>query len=195
MYDRLFEYIERYSGISLSDKEKDVLAEAWQPQALRKKEFFLREREVCHYVAFIVKGAMRQYTVDDNGMEHISQLAIEGWWIVDRDSYLNQTPSTSYIDAWENTEILVLKRSHLDTILNIPAIKEMFWVMNQRNHIASQQRLTDIIALPAAKRYENLLKKYPAIIERFPQHIIASYLGITKETLSRVRSQMAKKKN
>ena len=195
MYDRLFEYIEQYSRINLSDKEKDILAEAWQPQAIRRKEFFLREGEVCHFAAFIVTGAMRQYTVDDNGMEHISQLAIEGWWIVDRDSYLNKKPSTSYIDAWENTELLVLKRSHLDTILDLPAIKEMFWVMNQKNHIAAQQRLTDIIALPAAKRYENLLKKYPAIIERFPQHIIASYLGITKETLSRVRSQMAKKKN
>jgi CRP-like cAMP-binding protein len=191
MYDRLFEYIERYSKIILSDKEKDILTEAWQPQAIRKKEFLLKEGEVCHFAAFIVKGAMRQYTVDDNGMEHISQLAIEGWWIVDRDSYLNQTPSTSYIDAWENSELLVLKRSHLDTILDLPAIKEMFWVMNQKNYIAAQQRLIDIIALPASKRYENLLKKYPAIIERFPQHIIASYLGITKETLSRVRSQMA----
>lgn len=195
MYNRFFNYIELYSRSTLSDREKDIIAGLWEPQTLRKKEYFLREGDVCHFACFIVKGAMRQYTIDDSGLEHFSQLAIEGWWIIDRDSYFNQTPSTYYIDAWENSEILVLERSNLETFLEIPAIKEMFWQMDRNNHIASQQRLNDIISLPASKRYENLSKKYPALIQRFPQHIIASYLGIAKETLSRVRSQLAKKKN
>ncbi|SHN20038.1 Crp/Fnr family transcriptional regulator [Chitinophaga sp. CF418] len=193
MYDRLFHYIEQYSNSTLSESEKEVLTNTWKPQTLKKKAFFLREGELCNFAGFIVKGAMRQYTVDDNGIEHVSELAIENWWIVDRKSYFERTPATTYIEAWENTEMLVLKRSNLDIILEIPSIKEMFWQMNQRNQIASQQRLNDIVSLPASKRYENLQKKYPAIIERFPQHIIASYLGITKETLSRVRNRIAGK--
>ncbi len=120
MYKQLFDYIERYGKMTLSDEEKAVVQASMEPKKLRKRQYFLEEGNTSLYTGFVVKGALRQYSVDDSGMEHILQLAIENWWVVDRDSYLNQTPSRYFIEAWEDTELLVLPRKKLDTILEIP---------------------------------------------------------------------------
>jgi len=189
MYDPLFDYINRYSKQTLSASEKELLASAWEPKRLRKKQYFLEEGKICLHTGFILKGATRQYSVDESGIEHILQFALENWWVVDRDSYLNHTPAKYYIDAWEDTDLLILPRTKLDLILTIPAVNAMFWHMSQNNHIASQKRLDDAISLSAVKRYENFQQQYPEIIQRFPLHQIASYLGIAKETLSRIRKQ------
>lgn len=189
MYQPIFDYIQQYGKEVLTDQEKNIIQSAFHLKRLRKKQYFLEEGNVCTYTGFILTGAMRQFSVDDAGAEHILQLAIENWWVVDRDSYMNQTPSRYFIEAWEDTELLLLPRPQLEVILQIPAIKGMFWQMSENNHIASQKRVDDTISLSALKRYENFQRLYPQIIQRFPQHIIASYLGITKETLSRARKQ------
>ncbi|MET0467081.1 MAG: Crp/Fnr family transcriptional regulator [Chitinophagaceae bacterium] len=187
MYEPLFDYISRYSGQTLTEKDQEIIRGAMEPKKLRKKQYFLEEGKVCKYTGFIVKGAMRQFSVDDNGTEHILQLTIENWWVVDRQSFMNQTPSRYFIEAWEDTELLLLPRPQLDTILAIPAINAMFWQMSENNHIASQKRLDDTISLNAVSRFENFQKQYPEIMQRFPLHQIASYLGIARETLSRIR--------
>jgi len=189
MYQPLFNYINHYSKQQLTDAEQDIISAAWQPKRLRKKQYFLEEGSICKYTGFILKGATRQFSVDDSGVEHILQLAIENWWVVDRNSFMNRAPSKYYIEAWEDTEMLVLPRANLDTILEIPAIKTMFWQMSENNHIASQKRLDDTISLNAVSRYENFQRLYPEIAQRFPLHQIASYLGVARETLSRVRKQ------
>lgn len=192
MFEKLFDYIERYSGMALSPSEKDILRASWEPYKARKREYLVIAGEICIYTNFIICGALRQYTVDEEGVEHIRTLAIEDWWLIDRNSYFNRVPSTTYIDAWEATDLLRMHRDKLEIISEIPAVKEMYWQMNQRNQIANEKRLTDLSSLSALKRYENLVEKYPLLIERFPQHIIASYLGIAKETLSRIRSNNSK---
>lgn len=189
MYEPLFDYIERYGKADLTEDEKGIIKSAMEPKRLRKKQYFLEEGKICQYTGFILKGALRQFSVDDTGMEHILQLAIENWWVVDRDSYHNETPSRYFIEAWEDADLLVLPRPKLDVILEIPAVRSMFWQMSQNNQIASQKRLEDTISLSAIKRYENFQRLYPEIVQRFPQHQIASYLGIARETLSRVRKQ------
>jgi CRP-like cAMP-binding protein len=189
MYQPLFDYIQLYGKEALTDQEKQIIQSAFHPKRLRKKQYFLEAGNVCAHTGFILTGALRQFSVDEAGVEHILQLAIENWWVVDRDSYMNQTPSRYFIEAWEDTELLVLPRPQLEVILQIPAIKGMFWQMSENNHIASQKRVDDTISLSALKRYENFQRLYPQIVQRFPQHIIASYLGITKETLSRARKQ------
>lgn len=194
MYDRLFDYVEKYSGMELSPSDKETIRQIWEPHRIRKKEYILRVGEVCLHASFIISGALRRYTVDDQGIEHINDLAIENWWLIDRDSFMNGLPSKTYIDAWEPTQILRLNRADLDTALQIPAIKEMFWQMNQRNQIANESRLNDLSSLSAAKRCENFIDKHPTLLQRFPQHIIASYLGIRKETLSRIRSNQLRKR-
>ncbi|MFH6996558.1 Crp/Fnr family transcriptional regulator [Flavobacterium sp. FlaQc-57] len=193
MYEQLFSYINRYSESPLAPDDEELIKSSMKPTKLKKKELFLEQGEICQYTGFILKGAMRQYSIDIAGNEHIIQLALENWWMVDRESYLMKTPSIYNIDAWEDTELLILEVDDLQRLLEIPAIKEMFWKMNQSSFIASQKRLNNSIALPAMERYEQLLKNYPDFIQRFPQHIIASYLGISKETLSRVRSKLFQK--
>ncbi|MBE8724560.1 Crp/Fnr family transcriptional regulator [Flavobacterium hungaricum] len=193
MYDQLLSYIARYSESPLTTKDEELIKSVFKPARLKKKELFLEQGNICQFTGFILKGAMRQYSVDSSGNEHIIQLALENWWMVDRESYLMKTPSVYNIDAWEDTELLVLEAADLQQLLEIPTIKEMFWKMNQSSFIASQKRLSNSIALPAMERYEELLKTYPDFIQRFPQHIIASYLGITKETLSRVRNKLVHK--
>lgn len=189
MHSSLIEYISRYSQIPLSNDDTKVIESIWIKKKFKKKQLFLKRGDVCQYTGFILKGAMRQYSVDNKGVEHTIQLTIENWWVVDRESYLMRTPSVYYIEAWEDTDLLIIKLADMKTFLSIPTINEMFWQMDQNNHIASQKRLNDSISLSAQKRYENLIQSYPDLVQRFPQHIIASYLGITKETLNRVAKQ------
>ncbi|MET3501248.1 CRP-like cAMP-binding protein [Mucilaginibacter rubeus] len=189
MYEPLFNYINRYSKQILTAEEMTVITSVMEPKRLRKKQYFLEEGEICAYTGFILKGATRQFSLDEEGNEHIMQLAIENWWIVDRNSFMNQVPSAYFIEAWEDCELLLLPRAKLDTLLSIPAINTMFWQMSENNHIAAQKRLDDTISLSAIKRYENFQRLYPQIIQRFPSHQIASYLGVSRETLSRARSR------
>jgi CRP-like cAMP-binding protein len=137
---------------------------------------------------------MRQYSVDDKGIEHIVKLGVEGWWMGDRESWVMLSPSIYNIDAWENTEMLLINRANtLELVKKVPAFCEMVFHIDENNIIANQRRLTSYISSTAEKRYTDFIASYPELLERFPQHIIASYLGITKDTLSRVRRQLVQK--
>ena len=194
MHEALFKYIKTHSSTPLTESEMEVIKNTFVPNKLRKRQYFLQEGNVCKYVGFIVKGAMRQYSVDDKGAEHIIRLFIENWWVADRESYTMLTPSNYNIDAWEETDLLLLTRAdYINRLSSIPAIVEMSRKMDENYAIASQKRLNATISLSAEQRYAELAKTYPEFLQRFPQHIIASYLGITKETLSRIRSHAVKK--
>lgn len=195
MYSPLLRYIQEFSGSQLSEKDVRLIKEAFIPKRLSKKQFLLQEGDVCKYIAFIVKGATRQYTVDEKGAEQVLNLCIENWWTSDRKSFQNQTPSIYYIDAWEETDLLLLPRAndYYARVNEIPAFNEMRIRLDDNNHIATQRRLHASINHTAEQRYEELIKKYPEFLQRFPQHIIASYLGIAKETLSRIRNPSIRK--
>jgi len=185
----LLNYIREHSSVPLSEGDLRVLAAAFQPRKLKKRQFLLQEGEVCKYIAFIVKGATRQYTLDKRGREQVQNLAIENWWVADRESFRLQTPSRYYIDAWEDSEFLLLPFANdaYDRVNSIPAFKEMRIKLDDNNHMATQERLNLSHTQDAEHRYRWLTQRYPAFLQRFPQHVIASYLGITKETLSRIR--------
>ncbi|WP_276504123.1 Crp/Fnr family transcriptional regulator [Terrimonas pollutisoli] len=193
MHDSLIQYINLRASQPLTKQEVEKIKAVFQPKKLRKKQYFLEEGNVCKYGGFIVKGAMRQYSVDDKGVEHIVQLYIEDYWASDRESAIMLTPSKYYIEAWEDTELLIITRAEmLDLIQKIPSIAQMTRLMDERSFIASQRRLNSTISNTAEKRYKEFADNHPQFIQRFPQHFIASFLGITKETLSRIRSQMLK---
>lgn len=193
MHKNLLAYINQRATSPLTSEEEAIIVAVFQPKKLRKKQYFLEEGNVCKYVGFIVKGAMRQYSVDDKGVEHIVQLYIENYWASDRESAVMLTPSRYYIDAWEDTELLVATVADmLDLIENVPSFGQMTRLMDQRSFIASQRRLNSTISNSAEKRYEEFADNHPQFIQRFPQHLIASFLGITKETLSRIRKQALK---
>ena len=194
MFEALLKYINNYSNSTLSEREFELIRNAFTQKKIKKKQYFLQEGDVCKHFAFIVKGAMRQYIIDGKGVERIVHLGIENWWMGDRESFVNLSPSIYSIDAWEDTEMLLLTRSDtLKLVHQFPAFDDMIRLMDERNHIASQKRITSSISFSAEKRYADFIKRYPDFLKRFPQHIIASYLGITKETLSRVRKQALQK--
>ena len=193
MHESLINYINQHATTWLTSDEENLIKDVFISKRIRKHQYFLQEGEVCKYAGFIVKGAMRQYSIDDNGGEHIVQLMIEYWWASDRESYVMLTPSNYNIDAWEDTDLLVVTRADfLEHLSAIPAINEMMRKLDDNFAIATQRRLNNSISLSAEQRYAELLKEYPEFLQRFPQHIIASYLGITKETLSRVKKQAIK---
>jgi CRP-like cAMP-binding protein len=194
MHQAFFDFVSKHSSTPLSESDKEFFKKMLIPKKLRKRQYFLQEGEVCKYVAFIVKGAMRQYTVDEKGDIHIMRLYIENWWAGDRESHINLTPSIYNVDAWEDTEYLQVSRADFLSSMNkIPAIVEMTRILDERHAIFAQKRLQAQITMIAEDRYADFAKTYPEFIQRFPQHIIASYLGITTETLSRVRKQSSKK--
>jgi len=194
MFESLIKYINSYISTPLTDGQEALIKDTFVYKKIRKKQYFLQEGEVCKYAAFIVKGAMRQYSVDDNGVEHIIHLYIENWWACDRESYIKLTPSIYNIDAWEDTDVLLMtKADYVKLSQPIPALIEMSRNLDDRNYIATQKRLNASNNFSAEKRYEDFVSYYPEFLQRFPQHIIASYLGITKVTLSRIRRAGMKK--
>ena len=194
MYDALVNYFTSYTGNALTGEEIDLIQRFFIPKKFRKRQYFLQEGEVCKHTAFIVKGAMRQYTVGEKGEEHIIKLFIEKAWASDYESIINKTPSIYFIDAWEDTVALVIAKTDLVYLLErIPVLLQWIRKLDNNFVIDSDRRISASIRLTADERYFDLEKNYPEFIQRFPQHIIASYLGINRETLSRIRARYPKK--
>jgi len=189
MYEIFIQYIKKHSTVPLTESEIDLIKSVVVCRKLRKRQCFVYEGEVSKYSAFIIKGAMRQYTVNDKGMERTVSLFLETGWAGDRESFMTGAPSHYFVDAWEDTEALVISRTdYLNLWMSIPAIVEMSGKLTDEHSFAMQKRLHSFITLSSEERYFNLEKTYPEFLQRFPQHIIASYLGISRETLNRIRS-------
>lgn len=187
-------YIETYASTTLTDTEFEIVMNAFTFKRLRRKQYLLQEGDVCKYYGFILKGAMRQYSVDFKGTEYVIHLGLEESWIGDRESFFMLTPSRYNIDAWEDTDLLLITNEDFQRLLDtIPAVVTMMRVIDQRYYISTQRRLHSSIAYTARERYEELVNTQPELIQRFPQQMIASYLGISPETLSRIRRQSIEK--
>jgi CRP-like cAMP-binding protein len=188
MHQIIISYINKHNIDPLTKEEELLVVSSFQHKKIRKKQYFLQEDEVCKYTGFIIKGAMRMYSVDENGIEHILHLYTENYWATDRESSIMLTPSRYNIDAWEDTELLIISRVEmLELMEKIPALVKMMQKLDERNAIASHRRLNSSISNKAEERYKEFAENHPQFIQRFPLHIIASYIGITKSTLSRIR--------
>ena len=188
MYDSLLKHISSYSGIPLTSDECQLVQHAFLPRKLKRKQFFLQEGDICKYFGFILKGALRLYIVDKKGAEHTLQLAVEDSWIGDLESYVSFTPSRYYIDACEDAELLLLTREkHMELLDKIRTFEIMAKQMSVSRLIETERRVAASISLSAEERYAEFVELHPDLMQRFPLYIIASYLGITKETLSRIR--------
>ncbi|HLX93506.1 MAG TPA: Crp/Fnr family transcriptional regulator [Puia sp.] len=188
MYDALFNHIELKSGRTLADNERDVIMHAFHQKRIRKGEYFLREGDVCKYIGFIVKGSARMFTVDEKGHEHIIRFGLESWWISDHESLVNLTPSTYFIEMLEDSELLIISLPGARELRNKSRCFNLtVSVLDKFQAIAMQKRIHAAIGMTAEEKYSDLLATYPEFLERFPMNMIASYLGLSPETLSRIR--------
>ena len=174
--------------IKLTQEEFAFCRSLFVPKKLRKRQYLLQEGDVCKYQAFVEKGILRSFTVDEKGGEHILQFASEGWWIADLSSYITNEPSLFNIEALEDAELLLLSRSAWDQLLQtLPKFEHYFRILIQNHLIATQKRLLQSLTETAEEKYNKFTQTYPACVQRVPRHMIASYLGISRETLSRLR--------
>jgi CRP-like cAMP-binding protein len=193
MYELLYRKI--HEIISISEEEFSFCKTLFLPKKLRKRQYLLQEGDVCKYTCFVEKGILRTYSVDDKGNEHILQFSLEGWWLSDLYSFLTGEPSLFNIEALEDCELLLITKSSWDLLLEkIPAFERYFRILIQNNLIVTQKRLMGTLSETAEQKYINLIQTFPDCLQRVPQHMIASYLGITRETLSRIRGQIAARK-
>ncbi|TWJ03594.1 CRP-like cAMP-binding protein [Mucilaginibacter frigoritolerans] len=192
-FEALFDYIQEISGKLLSADDKHLLMEYFKPKKLRKRQYFLQEGDVCKYIGFIVKGSARTFTVDEKGHEHILKLSLENWWLADFESFYLLTPSRFNIEALEDLEVLQSTNAQIEEYLkHIPAFSAMANVISQNYTIANQKRVQAAMSYTAEERYEDLISNYPQFLQRFPQNMIASYLGLSPETLSRLKKNSFK---
>jgi CRP-like cAMP-binding protein len=193
MFELLFQKFDE--KVALSSEEKALCKTFFQSKKLRRKQYLLQEGDPCKYVSFVEKGILRSYTIDEKGLEHIIQFAFEGWWISDQYSFLTGEPSFYTIDALEDCELLLLSRDAEEEMLEkVPKMERFFRILLQNSLIAMQRRIISSLSRSAEEKYQELVVSCPTIPQRVPQHMMASYLGITPETLSRIRKQISERK-
>lgn len=193
MFDAINENINRC--IMFTPEEIAAFNGLLQPRKVKRKEFLLREGEISNVEAYIVKGCFRSFYIDENGNEVILQFGIEDWWIGDLTSFHERRASLLYIEALEDSEILTLNPTTKEELFDkIPKFDRVFRLMLQRRLNALENRLIRTIAFTAEDRYLEFIRQYPKIVQRVPQHYIASYLGMTPEFLSKIRRRLATRK-
>ena len=190
----MFEFLHKKvdETINISEEEFEFAKTLFIPKKLRKKRFLLQDGDPCIYTTFVEKGLLRSFTIDEKGNEHILQFAMQGWWSADLYSFLTGEPSEYNIEALEDSELLLITKPSWDILLEeVPAFERYFRILIQNNLIVTQRRLMGTFSSTAEERYQKLLQDIPDVVQRVPQHMIASYIGITRETLSRIRKQIA----
>lgn len=177
--------------IDLQAEEADFFVSLLKEKQIKPQEYLLQEGEICIHSIFVNAGCLRSYTLDKKGSEYILQFAPSGWWIADMYSMLTRQPGELYIEAMEDTEVLLL---HVDDreklLLKVPKFERFFLINVADFMITFRQRLMGDLGLPARDRYLLFCSRYPTLIEKLPQKQIALYIGVTPEFLSEMRAEM-----
>jgi CRP-like cAMP-binding protein len=188
----MFKAFEQYLIEKAGLNEQDIAAVrvVSVEKKLRKRQYLLQEGDVCVNNCFVVKGCLRLYRVGSDGTEHILRFAVENWWMSDQESLNNGIPSKNNIDALEDSEVIMISQpDYINLQMTIPRLRETVEKLKARSFEASQRRILSNISLSAEEKYRNFIKNYPDVFYRIPLHMIASFLGVSRETLSRIRSQ------
>ena len=181
--------------IILSEADRKKIASRFVLKEVRKKELLFKEGAVAKDVAFVLSGCLRSYSVDENGFEHILQFAPADWWITDMYSFISQKKSHLNIEVINAGEVALLSRiDQLHLFDEVPALERYFRIITENALVSSRQRLIDNLSLTARQRYEHFCSTYPSMVNNIPQKLIAAYIGVTPEFLSKMRSELLRKK-
>lgn len=193
MFDLILKNVSRH--ITLTPEEAQYFTSILKKRSLRKRQYLLQAGDISRYECFVNKGCLRTYHVDDKGQEHIVQFAFEEWWTGEMYSFLTGQPSSYNIDALEDSELFLIEKSQWDQLfIEIPKFERLFRMLLQNAFISMQRRITDNMSLTAEERYIKFSKQYAQFEQRLPLRQIASYMGITPESLSRIRKQKTERK-
>ena len=185
-YSAFYHYINRY--VDLKEDEWKLLSDHLVKRNYLKGQFIVQQGDVCHYESFVIKGCLKTFHIDKDGNEHIVMFAIENWFTSDLGSFLNKTPADYNVQCIEDTEVIQFTYDQLqDLYVKIPVLERFFRIIIQNAFVASDKRIVRNFSLSAKERYDLFRAQYPEIERRVPQYMIASYLGITKEFLSKIR--------
>ena len=186
MPNQLINYLKEKIELSKADEEKIIAVST--TKLLRRKQYLLQEGDVWKYYAFISSGLLIRYSIDDKGVSHISQFSPENHWTGDIYSLLYKVPSIFNIEAIENSEIILIKYDDFQNLCaEISKLKDLVFSLLQRSFAVAQNHINANISNTAEQRYYEFIEKNASIVTRIPQHMIASYLGISPETLTRIR--------
>ncbi|KPE52017.1 Crp/Fnr family transcriptional regulator [Chryseobacterium indologenes] len=188
----LKEHIRKY--IEISDEKLEKYCSAFILRKINKKEFLLKEGEVCMYEGFVLKGCFKVFRTNESADEQVLYFGIEDWWLSDMDSFINQIPSQLNIQAIEDSEILLISKEDKERLyLELPEIERLMRLKFQMSIIALQRRIIDNLNKPSDERYQDFLRDYPQIAHRLTNIQIAAYLGVTPEFISRIRRKIVNK--
>ena len=193
MFDELINYFKSKS-VDVTPEMEKLINENLIRKSVKKNEILLRIGENCNHTFFVAKGLLRAYSIDESGKEHILQFAPENWLISDRSTVLFDGVSEQFIDAVEDSEVILIPSDFFEKLAKNSPSFQRFNMLALNNHIRHlHKRINLLISASAEVRYLDFIKLYPDILLRVPQLMVASYLGITPESLSRVRKELAKK--
>jgi len=183
----VFEAYIRLNAVLTQDELKHIRSLATMKK-LRRRQFLLQEGEVCRHKAFVCKGLLRAYRLKDDGTEVIMRFSPENHWIIDHESFVNQTPAKCNIEAIEDTDVILWNAQQMAELFTaIPAFRAYSERLLSNSLDASQERILANISFTAEEKYEHFIHSFPDVFKRVPLHMVASYLGVSRETLSRVR--------
>ena len=186
-----FTSLRRY--IDLSKEEEVELAPYLKQRTYLKGQYICQADDICRYQTFIVSGLARTFYLDTGGVEHVISFGMENWWVGDLCSFASQTPADFNVHCLEKTEVVQISYENLEHLYQLnPKMERFFRLIIQNAYIQSQKRIVRNHSLTARERFVHFSDTYPQLIQRVPQYMIASYLGITKEFLSSIRNQIAK---
>jgi CRP-like cAMP-binding protein len=191
MFEQLYKSIQEH--VTLTDQEWELCRNNFRPKRMLKRQFLLQEGDLCRQLSFIEKGALCSYSVDSDGNRHVIRFAFEGWWVGDLKSYITGNPTMLNVEVLEDSELLILdKKNHEMLLQEIPVYERYHRILLQNAYVALHERIENALGLTAEEKYERLIERTPEFLNRVPQHLVASYLGISPETLSRVRSSFSR---
>jgi CRP-like cAMP-binding protein len=180
--------------VILTAQEQELFLSKTEIHHYKTKTILLNSGAICKHSYFVNSGILRSFNINDNIVEHVMSFACQGWWIGDMYSLLSQKPGNLFIEVLEDAELVLLSKENQELLYKeIPKLERFFRILTENSLVANQERLMDNLSLSAEERFEKFCKKYPTLLQKIAQKQIASYLGVTPEFYSKMKSRLLRK--